>query len=81
MIRAEDKRKKRGIYILCVNIIWIINHLGTNPVKGGSPPKESRLRGTLNVGKSDVWLLLSKSEIEFDWKEWNRNTTEEEIKA
>lgn len=53
MIRAEERRKNNIINMLFINITWIIIHLGTNPVKGGRPPRDSKLRGidSFHVGE------------------------------
>lgn len=40
---------------------WIINHLGINPVKGGSPPKENR---ATNTGK---FVKLEDSFLSIRW--------------
>ena len=61
-------------------MVWIIIHLGMNPVKGGKPPRESNLKGIERAENKLEWLGPIKSEIEDDWREWRKNTTEEEIR-
>lgn len=78
---AEERRNNKGINILFINITWIIIHLGINPVKGGNPPKDRRLRGIVRDINKEEWLGFNKSEIEFDWIKYKKRTTEEEIKA
>lgn len=43
----------------------IINHLGKNPKKGGSPPKDSNVKKSINLINE---LLLNKENI---WLIWN----------
>lgn len=80
MISAEERRNSNGINISLDNIIWIIIHLGINPVNGGRPPRDKSLRGIVKAENKDVWLGLNKSEIKVDWREWKKKTTEDEIK-
>jgi len=48
---------------------WRTVHLGKNPIKGGSPPNDSRLEKTSNwldleIGRLDVWLRCHKLKLE-----------------
>lgn len=48
----------------CLVISWRISHLGMNPVRGGSPPKERRVRGAIAVRAGALvhemasWLIV-----------------------
>lgn len=58
----------------------IINHLGKNPKKGGSPPKESRDKNKINLITE---LLLNKTNICLMWnnlKLLNKNTIQKDKK-
>lgn len=57
-----------------------MNHLGTNPVNGGKPPKESRLKPIKVALKGEEKLDWTKLEIVVDWSLWNINVIEKVIK-
>ena len=71
------------IIIIIVNInnwlfnvkYWIVNHLGINPKKGGSPPNDNKFKN-----KENFKVLLKKKSIN-NWLIWyNLNILNKKIK-
>jgi len=56
VIRALPKRVLRRKKPPTEATSWIIIHLGTNPVKGGSPPKDKR-EIKVRSFKGDRWFV------------------------
>lgn len=60
----------------CLESSWRISHLGKNPVKGGRPPRERRIRGVREAKTGALAQLVARALMVWELFDLNSRNVE-----